>query len=291
MRVAFFGTAPFGADVLRALVARGRLDIAAVVSQPDRPSGRGRRLQAPPVAEAARELGLHLTQPEGASDDPPDVDAGIVVAFGQLIREPLLGAYPLLNLHPSALPRWRGAAPVERAIMAGDAETAVAVIDLVAELDAGPVRAMEAIPIGEQDDAGAIRRRALELGVPMLERALLEPAEATAQRGEVTYAHKLTAADRDLDWRRSAVDLGRVVRALSPHIGARTSLDGRPVTVWKAHPLPDGPAPAVVTPPLVVGAGDGGLQLLEVQPAGKRRMSADEYLRGLQHPPQVAGGG
>jgi methionyl-tRNA formyltransferase len=248
-------------------------------------------MQPPPVAEAARQLGLPLLQPERASEHPPDVDAGIVVAFGQLLQAPLLGAYPLVNLHPSALPRWRGAAPVERAIMAGDTETAVAVIDLVQELDAGPIRAMEPIPIGEEDDAGTIRRRALEVGVPLLERALLHPDTAMPQAGEPTYAHKLTPADRELDWERPAVELGRVVRALSPHIGARTSIDGRPVTVWRSRVLADGPPPGVVVEPLVVGAGDGALELLELQPAGKRRMTAAEYLRGVQHAPEVAGGG
>ena len=163
MNVAFFGTSAFGADVLRALVERGRLTITAVVSQPDRESGRGRRLTAPPVAEAARELGIALSQPERASEAPPHADAGIVVAFGQIIREPLLSAYPLVNLHPSLLPRWRGAAPIERAIMAGDSETGVAVIALVAELDAGPVLAEQRFPIGERDDAGDVRARALEL--------------------------------------------------------------------------------------------------------------------------------
>lgn len=172
--------------------------------------------------------------------------------------------------------------------MAGDPDTAVAVIDLVAELDAGPVRSMEAIGIGPEDDAGAVRLRALELGVPMLEQALLEPSRPVPQSGEVTYAHKLTTDDRALDWRRPARELDRVVRALSPHIGARTALDGRPVTVWRARPLEDGPAPGQVADPLVVGTAEGGLRLLEIQPAGKRRMAAGEYLRGLREPPREA---
>ena len=214
MSVAYFGTAPFGADVLRRLVERGRIEVGIVVSQPDRPSGRGRSLAPPPVAVAARELGLELVQSENASAQPPDADAGIVVAFGQILRAPLLGAYPLVNLHPSRLPRWRGAAPVERAIMAGDAETAVAAIEVAPELDAGPIIAEAPIAIGPEDDAGAVRARALELGVPLLERALLERPAARAQAGEgVTYAHKITGADRVLDWWRPAVELDRQVRA------------------------------------------------------------------------------
>jgi methionyl-tRNA formyltransferase len=289
VNVAFFGTSAFGADVLRALVERGRLTITAVVSQPDRESGRGRKLTAPPVAEAARELGIPLFQPERASETPPPADAGIVVAFGQIIREPLLSAYPLVNLHPSLLPRWRGAAPIERAIMAGDSETGVAVIALAAELDAGPVLAEQSFPIGERDDAGAVRARALELGVPLLERALLERPEPLAQPGSgVTYAEKIGPDDRTLDWSRPAAELDRVVRALSPHIGARCLLDDRPFVVWRARPLDRGPSAGEVEAPLVVGCGQGALELLELQPAGKRRMGAEEFLRGLRQPPRRA---
>ena len=167
-RTVFLGTSAFGADVLRRLVGEPGVDVVAVVTQPDRPSGRGRREQSPPVAEAARELGLRLVQTPAASAEPVDADVGTVVAFGQMVRPPLLGAYPLYNLHPSLLPRWRGAAPVERALMAGDAETGVCVIDLTAELDAGPVHGCARFEIGDGDDAGAVRARALELGVPLL---------------------------------------------------------------------------------------------------------------------------
>jgi methionyl-tRNA formyltransferase len=287
--VAYFGTAPFGAEVLRRLVERGRVAVGVVVSQPDRPSGRGRSLAPPPVAVAAHELGLELRQTEDASAEPPAADAGVVVAFGQILRPPLLGAYPLVNLHPSRLPRWRGAAPVERAIMAGDEETAVAAIEVAPELDAGAIIAEAQIAIGPADDAGAVRARALELGVPLLERALLErPAPRPQAEEGVTYAHKITGADRVLDWGRTAVELDRVVRALSPHIGARCELDGRPVVVWRARPVDAAAGVGQIGPPLVVGTGDGGLEILELQPAGKRRMAAAEYLRGLREPPKLA---
>ena len=289
MSVAYFGTAPFGADVLRRLAERGRVEVGIVVSQPDRPSGRGRSLAPPPVAEAARELGLELVQTEDASAQPPVADAGIVVAFGQILRPPLLGAYPLVNLHPSRLPRWRGAAPVERAIMAGDAETAVAAIEVAPELDAGPILGEELIAIGADDDAGAVRARALELGVPLLERALLERPRPRRQAEEgVTYAHKITGADRVLDWSRPAIELDRHVRALSPHIGSRCEVDGRPIVVWRARLQESSLAAGEIGPPLVVGTGDGGLEILELQPAGKRRMAAAEYLRGLREPPKLA---
>jgi methionyl-tRNA formyltransferase len=289
VNVAYYGTSEFGADVLERLVQRGNLDIKTVVSQPDRPSGRGRKLASPPVAERARSLGLTLFQPESASAEPAPADAGLVVAFGQIIRDPLLSAYPLVNLHPSLLPRWRGAAPVERAIMAGDAETGVAAIVVAPELDAGAILGEQRFPIGERDDAAAVRARALELGVPLLERALLERPQPREQATDgLTYARKIEAADRRLDWTRPAVELDRVVRALSPHIGARCTLDGTPMVVWSAQPHPSGPAPGEIDPPLVVGCGEGALELLDVQPAGKRRMPAADFLRGLREPPRSA---
>ena len=289
MDVAFFGTSAFGAEVLRSLVDRGRVRVTTVVTQPDRPSGRGRAPSPPPVAEAARALGLPVRQSEDASSEPPDADAGVVVAFGQLIREPLLHAYPLVNLHPSALPRWRGAAPIERAIMAGDSETAVAVIELDAELDAGPILGEEPIAIGPLDDTGAIRSRALELGVPLLERALLEQPEPRPQAAEgVTYARKITAADRPLRWSRPALELDRQVRALSPAIGARAQLGDRTCLVWRARPLEDGPPEGHIADGLVVGCGTGALEILELQPAGKGRMEAAAFLRGLREPPTRA---
>jgi methionyl-tRNA formyltransferase len=247
-------------------------------------------MRPPPVAVRATELGVPLEQTDDASVHPPPADAGVVVAFGQLLRDPLLHAYPLYNLHPSLLPRWRGAAPVERAIMDGDAETGVAVIELVEALDAGPVHGMARFPIGPHDDAGSVHARALELGVPMLVDALEGRTRAAPQAAEgVTYANKLTAADRRLDWSRPAAELDRVVRALSPHVGARTELDGKPLLVWRAAPLDDGPPAGAVEPPLRVGCGAGALDLLEIQPAGGRRMSAGKYLRGLRQPPRLAG--
>jgi methionyl-tRNA formyltransferase len=173
--------------------------------------------------------------------------------------------------------------------MAGDAETGVAAIEVAPELDAGAILGEERFAIGEHDDAGAVRARALDLGVPLLERALLErPAPREQDRDGVTYASKIEAADRALDWTRPATELDRIVRALSPHIGARCALDGTPMVVWAARPHRGGPAPGDVEPPLVVGCGDGSLELLEVQPAGKRRMAAADYLRGLREPPRTA---
>jgi methionyl-tRNA formyltransferase len=288
-RVAFLGTSAFGADVLRRLAAEPGIEIVAVVTQPDRPSGRGRREQSPPVAQAARELGLELVQTEAASAEPPDADVGAVVAFGQMVRPPLLGAYPLYNLHPSLLPRWRGAAPVERAIMEGDAETGVCVIDLTPELDAGPIHGCERFAIGPDDDAAAVRSRALELGEPLLVAALRgQTVGAEQSTVGVTYARKIEPADRRIDWSGPAARAANVVRGLSPHIGARCELDGEPVTVWRARAVPGDGAPGSVTAPLRVACGDGALELLEVQAAGRRRMAAADYLRGLRRAPERA---
>jgi methionyl-tRNA formyltransferase len=288
VRVAFFGTSELSADALAGLVEAG-VEVSVAVTRPDRRAGRGRKLRPPPVAVRATELGVPLAQTDDASGNPPQADAGVVVAFGQLLRDPLLHAYPLYNLHPSLLPRWRGAAPVERAIMDGDDETGVAVIELVEALDAGPVHGMARFPIGPRDDAGAVHTRALELGVPMLVEAIEGRTRAEPQAAEgVTYANKLTAADRRLDWSRPAAELDRVVRALSPHVGARTDVDGKPLLVWRAVPVDEGPPAGAVEPPLRVGCGKGALELLEIQPAGGRRMTAEEYLRGLRQPPQTA---
>jgi methionyl-tRNA formyltransferase len=291
VRVAFFGTSAFAAGALERLVREDGIEVAVVVSQPDRPAGRGRRAASPPAAVAARELGLPVVQEARASERPPGVDAGAVVAFGQLLRPPLLGAYPLFNLHPSMLPRWRGAAPIERAIMAGDRETAAAVIELVAELDAGPIHALERFPIGPGDDAGAVAERGLDLGVPPLAAALRGETRGRAQEGEPTYAHRIGPDDRRLDWSRPAGEIADRVRALSPHIGARAQLDGLPVTVWRAAASDAEAAPGAVAADgetLRIGAGEGAVEVCELQPAGKRRMTAAEFLRGRQTPPARA---
>jgi len=168
-----------------------------------------------------------------------------------------------LNVHPSLLPRWRGAAPIERAIMAGDAETGVSVIRLVEELDAGPVAAVAEFPIGQNDDAGAVYERAAELAPGLVERAL-EARDFRPQEGEATYAEKIRAEDRALDWSRPPEELHNRIRALSPHIGARAELHGRSVIVWRSR------------------LAAGGLEILEVQPEGGRRMTLAEFERGLR---------
>jgi methionyl-tRNA formyltransferase len=264
-RIAVAATAPFGADVLERLAARH--DVSSLLTRPDARSGRGRRVAAPPAKEVAERLGIPVLQPErpqaGLDLGAPTV---VVCAYGLLVPEELLAERSWLNVHPSLLPRWRGAAPVERAIMAGDAETGVTIHETVAALDAGPIAAQEAFAVGSDDDAGAVFARAAEVAATLLDGVLADPWPSfTPQAGEATYAEKIRSEDRVLDLARPPEELVRTVRALSPHIGARAELEGRPVTVWRARV-----------------AGDCSVEVLELQPDGGRRMSADAWRRGLR---------
>jgi methionyl-tRNA formyltransferase len=262
VRLAVAATAPIGAEVLRALAERH--EVAYLLTRPDRPRGRGRQVGAPPAKEVAHELGIEVRQPERPSElGDPGVDVVVAAAYGALIPKELLERALWLNLHPSLLPRWRGAAPVERAIMAGDAETGVSIIRLVEELDAGPIGARDAFPIGPDDDAGVVFERAARLAPDLIDTAL-ESREFRPQEGEPTYAEKIGPADRELDWSRPPHELHNRIRALSPHIGARGEVHGRPVIVWRSR---------------IAG---GELEILEVQPEGRRRMTLEEFERGLR---------
>ncbi len=263
--VAVAATAAFGADVLERLAERH--EIATVLTRPDAPAGRGRKLTPSPAKETARRLGLRVLEPERLE---PGLDLGapivVAVAYGLIVPEDVLAERMWLNVHPSLLPRWRGAAPVERALMAGDVTTGVSIIKLVKELDAGPIAAQAEIAVSADDDAGDVFAHAAEAAATLLDEILRLPDQRfVEQEGEVMYDHKITAADRRLDLDRPAVELVDHVRALSPHIGARAELHGRPVTVWRAR----------------VGD-DGAFEPLEVQPDGKSRMTYDAWLRGLR---------
>ncbi|HET7138240.1 MAG TPA: methionyl-tRNA formyltransferase [Gaiellaceae bacterium] len=258
MRVGVAATAPLGADVLERLAATHEIDF--LLTRPDAPRGRGRRVGPPPAKEAAERLGIRVHQPE-KPELPEDVDRVVVCAYGLYIPPRLLERALFLNVHPSLLPRWRGAAPVERAILAGDEETGVTIHETVAELDAGPVSAQERWRIGDAD-AGETFAHAAKVAVRLLDEVLDDP-QFEPQHGETTYAEKITPADRELDL-SDPVDAWRRVRALAPHIGARGALHGRRVTVWRAR-LEDGRfVPEVV------------------QPEGRTRMAYDEFVRGLR---------
>ncbi len=265
-RIAVAATAPFGADVLERLAARH--EVTALLTRPDAPAGRGRKVVAPPAKVVAERLGIRVEQPDRPE---PGLELGadlvVVCAYGLLIPPALLAERRWWNVHPSLLPRWRGAAPVERAILAGDALTGVTIHETVEALDAGPIAAQRSFPLGADDDAGAVFARAAEVAVDLLGPVLDGPeARLVPQDGAAaTYAEKLDAGDRVLDLDRPAEELARRVRALSPHIGARTTLHGRAVTVWEAEVADDG-----VFAPRVV------------QPEGGRRMRYDAWLRGIR---------
>jgi methionyl-tRNA formyltransferase len=251
-------TGAFGADVLERLAAEH--EVVQLLTRPDKPAGRGRRIAASPAKEVAERLGIDFEQP-AKLDDGIDLaaDAVVVCDYGLLIPNVLLERALWINVHPSLLPRWRGAAPVERAILAGDAETGVTIHRTVEVLDAGPVAAQRAFPIVPEDDAGAVYARAAAVAAELLRDVLADPHFEPQSHEGATYAEKITPADRELDPGAPAEELVNRVRALSPHIGARLG----DLLVWRAR----------------VGE-DGAFEPLEVQPASGKRMPYDAYLRG-----------
>ncbi len=297
MRLVYLGSSDFAAAVLRRLAASEHAP-ALVVTPPDSRQGRGRKLAPAPAAATATELGIELLKTEATESAEsrerilaPKPEIGVVCAFGQLLREPLLAELELLNVHPSLLPRWRGAAPIERAILAGDPQTGVSIMRVTAALDSGPVASREAVPIGGLD-FGGLAERLEEVGGRLLIEALDRRArgelELTEQDdAEATYAEKITADDRLLDPRRSAVELERRVRALHPHIGAYLELEqlsdqrlGVAVAVAEQSELEVGALDG--SDGLRLGCGEGVLRLVRVKPPGGRAMDARDYLRG--HP-------
>jgi methionyl-tRNA formyltransferase len=272
VRTVYLGTSGFAASVLERL-AQSRHRPTLVVTRPDRPAGRGRKLTPPPVAELAKRLDIELDQPEDVNGAEArdriaraEPEVVVVCAFGALLKEPLLSDFELLNVHPSLLPRWRGAAPIERAIMAGDAETGVSIMRVTAGLDSGPVCLAKAEPIRPDDTYGTLAPRLEQLGADLLVEALdMSPPCAEQDEARTTYAEKISAADRTLDPQAPPAEQDRVVRALHPHIGARLPLnDGTFLGVRQARVSDDGVR----------------LELLEVQPPGGRPMAYADYVRG-----------
>jgi len=304
LRIAYLGTTSFAVAVLRRL-AESPHRPALVVTPPDRPRGRGRQLASPPAAEAGAELGIDLLQTESVNL-PEAAEAiraagpelAVVCAFGQLIKDPLLSELEMLNVHPSLLPRWRGAAPIERAIMAGDEETGVSIIGVTAGLDSGPIALQEPLGIAEDEDFGSLSNRLESLAGELIVRALdLREAgalELTEQDDDAaTYAEKISSTERRLDPGRPAAELERTVRALNPHIGAYLELDGGERlgvrrAVAEARDDLDRAGLVAGDGDLFVGCAEGALRLEVVQPQGGRPMAADAYLRG-HAPPSLAG--
>jgi methionyl-tRNA formyltransferase len=261
-RLTVAATAPFGADVLERLAATH--DVELLLTRPDKPRGRGRSVQPTPAKATAERLGIRVEQPARLDESVElPTETVVVAAYGLLIPEPLLSRALWLNVHPSLLPRWRGAAPVERALMAGDARTGVTIHRTTAALDAGPIAAQEAFDVRPEDDAGAVFSRCAEIAARLLDDVIAQPRFEEQPADGVTYAEKITAEDRELDFAKPPAELVDLVRALSPHIGARAEIDGHRLLVWRAR----------------VGD-DGAFEPLEVQPEGGKRMAYDAYLRG-----------
>jgi methionyl-tRNA formyltransferase len=292
VRIVYLGTPSDAVPPLQALVAAGH-DVAFVVTQPDRRRSRGKGSDPSPVRVAAEELGLDVRTPEKAREIVDETRAsgarlGVVVAFGQLLPTALLDALPLgfVNLHFSLLPRWRGAAPVERALLAGDSKTGVCLMQLEAGLDTGPVYATASMTIGDDETSGELRARLVELGTYLLVDHLPDVGarRPMPQEGEPTYADKLTVEEFELDPARPSFELARIVRAGNPRPGAWIRVGDRRVKVWRAHAdSATGPGePGMITTTGGLVTVDGVLVLDEVQPEGKRTMPGAAWRAGLR---------
>ena len=300
----YCGTSDFAATVLEVLAASPHRP-SLVVTPPDRKRGRGRQKGSPPVADRARELGIELHQTESINREESraailaaDPELATVCAFGQLIKAPLIEELPMLNVHPSLLPRWRGAAPIERAILAGDDRTGVCVMKLTAGLDSGPVGLREELPIEPGDDFGSLAERLAALGGRQLVDALGRHAEGTLEltpqpEDGVTYAEKVETAERRVDPSRPAASEALRIRALTPHVGTFVELadDGGRLGVRAPAVIVAGPEPghfAAADGVLLLGCASGALGIGEVQPQGGRWMPAADYLRGRGVPGPAA---
>ena len=298
LRLVFMGTAAFAVPSLRALAA-SRHPIVAVYTQPARPAGRGMRPRPSPVQETAERLGLPVRAPASLRDPQVqaefaalEADLGVVAAYGLILPKAIIDAPRLgcINLHASLLPRWRGAAPIQRAILAGDEETGVTVFQIEPSLDTGPILAAARIPIAPEDDAASLHDKLAELAARLVVQVVDDLAagriEARPQSEEgVTYAPKIDKAEGELDWSRPAAELARRIRALNPAPGCWTQIQGQRLRVLAAEVVEGQGRPGeVLDDRLTVACGEGALRLTRVQRAGGRPMSAAEFLRGFPVP-------
>jgi methionyl-tRNA formyltransferase len=295
LRVVFAGTPPFAARALEALVAAGH-SVALVLTQPDRPAGRGMRLASSAVAQTAQRLGLRLFKP-ATLRDPDSVaplreaapDVIVVAAYGLILPREVLDipASGCINIHASLLPRWRGAAPIQRALLAGDAKTGITLMRMDAGLDTGAILAMREVPIGVRDTAASLTESLSELGAQASVEALaqIDSLHATPQdNAHATYAAKITKAEARIDWNRPCLEIDRAIRAFNPAPGAESRLDGETLKIWEASPAAGSGRPGEVLDAqagrFVVGCADGALQLHVVQRPGGKRLAAADFLRG-----------
>jgi methionyl-tRNA formyltransferase len=298
MRIIFAGTPEFAAKALAALIAAGH-DVPLVLTQPDRPAGRGMKLAASPVKQLALDHGLPVAQPVSLKDPAVHAelaavgaDVMVVVAYGLILPAAVLSIPRLgcLNIHGSLLPRWRGAAPIQRALLAGDAETGITIIQMDAGLDTGAMLLRVPLPIEPADTAGTLHDKLADLGARTIVQALrgleqgtLEPEPQDDARA--TYAAKLSKAEARLDWNRSAEELSRAVRAYNPFPVAQAALDGEIWRIWDAEPVADnggvpGEIRAADKEGILVACGQGALRLTEIQKAGGKRLPAASFLQG-----------
>ena len=294
MRLIFAGTPEFAAVALRALLAAGH-EVALVLTQPDRPAGRGMALQASPVKVVAQTAGIAVFQPASLRDAQAQAqlaavgaDAMVVAAYGLILPQAVLDLphHGCINIHASLLPRWRGAAPIQRAILAGDAESGVGIMQMEAGLDTGPVLHEARVPISAVDTAASLHDKLADLGARLIVEALDGRALTPRVQPDVgvTYAAKIAKGEAPLDWRYSAVELERQVRAFNPFPGATAGCGGQAVKIWEASAEAGCAAPGVVVAAgregIVVGCGTGLLRLVEIQKAGGKRLSAGNFLAG-----------
>jgi methionyl-tRNA formyltransferase len=296
MRLAFMGTPEFAVPALRALHGAGH-EVAAVYCQPPRPAGRGQAVRRCPVHVAADTLGLDVRTPARLRRDPEaqaafaalGLDAAVVAAYGLLLPESMLASprRGCLNIHASLLPRWRGAAPIQAAILAGDAETGVTIMEMDAGLDTGAMLLWQAVPIDPATTAGSLHDTLSEIGARLVLRALAENPTPVPQPADgATYAPKLTREDGRLNWTQPAAVLARRVRALNPWPGTFTSFGGETLKVLAATEEPGTGEPgAVLDEALLVATGDGALRLTGVQAPGRAAMPSIAFLRGRRVPP------
>ena len=296
MRVIFMGTPDFSVPALRAIAARH--DVAAVYSQPPRAAGRGQKPRPSPVHRAAETLGIPVRTPERLKSPEEQAafaalgaDVAVVVAYGLILPQPVLDAPRLgcLNIHASLLPRWRGAAPIHRAIMAGDAETGVAIMQMQAGLDTGPVLAEARTPIGPEDTTADLHDRLAEMGAALIGDVMDRlPLPAAPQPSEgVTYAQKIDKAEARIDWALPAPQVDRQIRGLSPFPGAWCMLGGERIKLLRSRLAAGAGAPGTVLQGFTIACGTGAVEVLEAQREGKRPMPAAEVLRGLTLPDRL----
>lgn len=296
MRLIFAGTPEFAAQALQAIIEAGH-DVALVLTQPDRPAGRGMTLQPSAVKKVALAHGIEVFQPLTLRDAEAQAkiaavgaEVMVVAAYGLILPQVVLDLprFGCINIHASLLPRWRGAAPIQRALLAGDAETGVCIMQMEAGLDTGPVLLWEAIPITAEDTTATLHDRLAALGARLVVEVLARlplPVEAQPAEG-VTYAHKIEKAEAQVDWRRTAAELDRHIRVFNPFPGAQTSFNGQTVKLWQARPVAGqgeiGTVLAVDRSQVVIACGEGALAVSEFQKAGGKRLPVQQFLAG--HP-------